>query len=136
VKRIRLYTDGAARGNPGEAGIGILLYDENGVTIDHYCEYIGTATNNVAEYRALVAGLRLAQKHRPCCVQVFMDSELLVKQMNGEYRVKNEILAEHFKTAKAMLPAFNEICFSHIPREKNSAADRLANKAIDEKKVT
>ena len=130
---LTIYTDGAARGNPGQSGIGVIVYNEQGEAIEEYCEYLGTATNNVAEYRALIAGLTLAKKYLPCSIQFYMDSELLVQQMLGKYRVKNDILSGYFNTAQQMIPQFSGVNFTHIPREKNKYADRLANKAIDAK---
>ena len=132
---IYLYTDGASRGNPGEAGIGVVILGENGSALDTYFEYIGTATNNVAEYKALVAGLKLTEKYIPCSVQVFMDSELIVNQMKGSYKVKAENLIEwHFKASQSAIK-FDKINFEHIPRKKNITADKLANYAIDTKKI-
>lgn len=129
--KIKLYTDGAARGNPGPAGIGVVIYNENNEVIDQHCRFLGTATNNVAEYEALVAGLELAKKYLPCSVQVHMDSELVVRQMLGRYRVKNEQLIVYFNSATKLKSHFEAISFTHIPREKNKLADQLANQALD-----
>lgn len=129
--KISMYTDGAARGNPGPAGIGVVIYDDNNAILDEYCAYLGTATNNEAEYRALIAGLERAARHVPCSLSIFMDSELVARQMNGVYRVKHPNLIGLFETARAKLSAFEKVIIAHIPREKNKAADRMANKAID-----
>lgn len=128
---LHLYTDGAARGNPGPAGVGIVIYDENGEILAQDCKYLGTATNNIAEYQGLLAGLQLAQKYQPCSVKVFMDSELIVRQMTGLYKVKNEGLIGFFRAAREIVGSFEKVDFTHIPREKNKLADSLANQAID-----
>lgn len=128
-----IYTDGASRGNPGQAGIGVAIYNESGELVEQYREYIGTATNNVAEYSALIAGLSLVKKFLPCGISVFMDSELLVKQMRGEYRVKNQNLQQYHHTAQSLSSSYLSSNFTYIPREKNSVADKLANEAIDKK---
>ena len=128
---ITVYTDGASRGNPGPAGIGVALYDEEGTLLDEYREYLGHTTNNVAEYRALVAGLRCAGKYAPCRVRVHLDSELLYFQMTGAYRVKSPHLLGLHRAARALAGHFERADFVSIPREQNKVADRLANEAID-----
>lgn len=138
-----LFTDGGARGNPGPAGIGIVLKfktqnapasagPRQAVAKRKINKYIGKATNNQAEYRALIAGLELAQQKKVEELKVFMDSELIVKQMQGEYRVKNPDLKPLFAQALALTNKFASISFHHIPREKNKAADKLVNEAIDQ----
>jgi ribonuclease HI len=129
--KIRIFTDGGARGNPGPAGIGIVVYDGEGAILEQCHRYLGTATNNVAEYQGLITGLTLALKHMPCTVEMFLDSELVVRQMKGEYKVKNENLAMLYRQACALAQQIPHIRFTHIPREQNSAADKLANVAID-----
>jgi ribonuclease HI len=129
--KIKLFTDGAARGNPGPAAIGVVLYNENDEVLEQHCRYLGTATNNMAEYEALLAGLELAKKYLPCGVHVHMDSELVVKQMLGSYRVKNEHLIGYFQKANRLKSHFDTVSFTHIPREMNKLADRLANQALD-----
>jgi ribonuclease HI len=128
-------TDGASRGNPGESGIGIVVRDEQGETLLSTCGYIGLATNNVAEYSALLALLKLVSRW-PCTrLIVNTDSELMVKQIRGEYRVKNQNLKKYFQRVHGMLasaPYTLEI--RHVPREENKEADRLANLGIDTKK--
>jgi ribonuclease HI len=131
--KIRIFTDGAARGNPGPAGIGVVLYGGDGSILEKNCRYLGVATNNVAEYHGLITGLTLAQKHMPCTVEMFLDSELVVRQMKGEYKVKNENLAALHRQAAALAAQFDHVRFTHIPREENSVADGLANVAIDTK---
>lgn len=129
--KIRIYTDGAARGNPGHAGIGVVVLNETGEIIEEYCRYLGTATNNVAEYNALIAGLELAKKYAPSSVDFYLDSELVVRQMQGMYKVKNEVLAGYYRAACELAAAFANIGYNHIPREQNRKADNLANVAIN-----
>lgn len=130
-KLITVKTDGAARGNPGPAGVGVVIYDSKGEIIDEAGQYIGEATNNVAEYSGLLLGLRRLAAHRDKPIVVELDSELLVKQLNGEYKVKNAVLKPMFLAARAMLNQHNDIQVRHIPRTENSDADKLANEAID-----
>ncbi len=129
--RILIYTDGASRGNPGKAGIGVVICDGEHNVLDEIAEYIGEATNNVAEYRALIRGLERALEYHPLEVEIFCDSELVVKQMNGQYKVKApSILPLHREARKLIgkLPAWR---LQYIPREENVQADALANEAID-----
>lgn len=128
-----LYTDGAARGNPGPAGAGAVLCDEKGKILEELCEYLGETTNNIAEYRALLLGLKKALEIGVLEISVFADSELMVRQLNGKYRVKNEGLKPLFQEAVRLLKQFRKYSISHIDREENSAADRMANQAIDER---
>jgi ribonuclease HI len=127
-----LSVDGAARGNPGQAGAGMVLETVDGST-HRFGEYLGEATNNVAEYKALLLGVQKASQLGVLELQVRSDSELIVKQLNGLYRVKNPQLQElYFSTIKA-ISSFEKITFTHIPREENKEADRMANLAIDAK---
>jgi ribonuclease HI len=128
-----LYCDGASRGNPGQAGAGAVLIDAFGDIKGQYGEYLGQATNNVAEYQALILGLKMARNLGVKRIQVFADSELLVRQLKGQYRVKAAHLLPLYETAKAALKEFETFDISHVPREMNSLADRLANTAIDQK---
>lgn len=132
--KAELYTDGGARGNPGPAGIGVVLKRKTQNVKRKIKKYIGTATNNQAEYQALIAGLELARREKVDELKVFMDSELIVKQMQGEYRVKNPDLKPLFAQAMALTNKFSAVSFHHIPREKNKAADKLVNEAIDNEK--
>lgn len=125
-----LFTDGGARGNPGPAGIGFVLKIEGKRPIT-YGKYIGNATNNQAEYQALIAGLSRALKERITELQVFMDSELIVQQVKGNYRIKNECLKPLYEEVMKLTGKFMNISFAHIPRSKNKEADTLVNKAID-----
>ncbi len=128
----RLFTDGAARGNPGPAGAGALLCDSEGRVIAELCEYLGETTNNVAEYRALLLGLKKAAELGGGEIEVLADSELMVRQLSGRYRVKNEGLKPLFQQAVRLLKEFKKYSIRHIDREQNYEADRLANRAIDE----
>jgi len=129
--KIKIYTDGGARNNPGPAGIGVVLYDENGEILKTFKEYIGEGTNNEAEYRGLLAGLKLALDFSKEA-EFFLDSELLVKQLNGQYRVKNENLRKFYDEAQVLKMGFTKISFNHVRREQNKLADKLVNEAIDE----
>ncbi len=132
---LRVHTDGASRGNPGEAGIGVVIEDQHGKEIKEIRRYIGKATNNQAEYTALLEGLKAAHELSADNLTVFADSELLVKQMKGEYRVKHPQLQPLFTQAKSLTLNFKYFNILHVPREKNAHADALANEAID-KKIT
>ena len=127
-----LWVDGAARGNPGPAGAGVVLEVTDG-TLHRLGEYLGEATNNVAEYKALLIGVQLAARLGVGELLVKSDSELIVKQLNGLYKVKNPGLQElYFSTIKA-ISSFEKITFVHVPREENKEADKMANLAIDAK---
>lgn len=130
MKRATLFTDGGARGNPGPAGIGFVLTGIGSTPI-LYKEYIGTGTNNQAEYRALLAGILRAKKEGVKDLMCYLDSELVVKQVRGEYRVKNEDLKVLVGEIKKLLPSFDSITFQHVPRAKNAVADKLVNEALD-----
>lgn len=130
-QKIIIYTDGGARGNPGPAGIGVVIGDnyERG-------EYIGETTNNIAEYKALVFAIKKAkllykEVLSTLDLEIRMDSELIVKQMKGEYKVKNEGLRPLFIEVQKHIPEFHSVSFRLIPREKNFRADALVNKALD-----
>jgi ribonuclease HI len=129
----RLFTDGGARGNPGPAAAAFVLEAEDGTVLDARGEAIGVATNNVAEYRALVEGLRKAVELGVDEVEVVSDSELLVKQMRGEYRVKNEALQELNREAAALARqvGIGRVTYTAVRREHNELADRLVNEALD-----
>ncbi|RJO62040.1 reverse transcriptase-like protein [candidate division WS5 bacterium] len=167
MNKITIYTDGGARNNPGPAGIGVVLYDENKKIIETYKEYIGEATNNQAEYKALIKGLELAEKYidsrrslsakeipasagmtkeggndpatlklrgasKGVEINCFLDSELVVKQLNKEYKVKDPGIKELYNQVLD-LAMFKNISFSHVRREQNKLADKLVNEAIDER---
>ena len=127
-----LMVDGAARGNPGEAGCGAAIYDDTGAVVKELSRYLGHATNNVAEYEGPMLGLEalLARGRKKIVVQ--SDSQLLVRQLNGEYRVKDEKLKVLHQRALALLRQFDSYRILHVRREMNKLADRLANRGIDD----
>jgi probable phosphoglycerate mutase len=129
--KARLFTDGGARGNPGPAAFAYVLEAEDGTLLAARGEAIGVATNNVAEYRALVAGLENAVELAVIDLEVVSDSELLVKQMRGEYRVKNEALRELSTEAARLARKLGTVRYSHVGREQNELADRLVNETLD-----
>ena len=129
--KARLSTDGGARGNPGPAAYGYVLEAEDGTVLDARGEAIGVATNNVAEYRALVAGLAKAVELGLDELEVVSDSELLVKQMRGEYKVKNAALQELNAAAEALARRVGRVTYTAVRREHNELADRLVNEALD-----
>jgi ribonuclease HI len=129
--RARLFTDGGARGNPGPAAYGFVLETEDGTVLAAEGQAIGVATNNVAEYSGLVAGLRKAHELHVPEVEVVSDSELLVKQMRGEYRVKNEALRALFVEASGLARNLQSVEYRHVKRAHNELADRLVNEALD-----
>ncbi|MCH8049512.1 ribonuclease HI family protein [Patescibacteria group bacterium] len=137
MRRCRLYADGGARGNPGPAAAGAVIYqidaDGNlGKKVAEAGDYLGVATNNQAEYRAIILGLKKAKELNFEMVDAYLDSELAVKQLNGEYRVKNEALAKLFIEVHNLKQRFHTVEFSHIGREHNKEADAIVNKTIDE----
>ena len=129
--KARLFTDGGARGNPGPAAFGYVLEAEDGTVLAAHGEAIGVATNNVAEYRALVAGLAHAAEMGVDEVDVISDSELLVKQMRGEYKVKNVGLRVLWDEAQDLVATLGKVTFEAVRREHNELADRLVNDALD-----
>jgi len=134
-KKVIIYTDGGARGNPGPAALGVVI----GESFMHG-EYIGETTNNIAEYSALVYALKHVKKAtgiedlKTISLEVRMDSELIVKQMKGEYKVKNPGLRELFSEVQKLIPHYHLVTFQHIRREKNKEADAMVNKALDAQK--
>ncbi len=125
------YTDGGSRGNPGPAGFGVRIETAGGALLEEFCESVGIATNNIAEYRGLLAALQWAVEHGHRRLHVRSDSELLVRQMLGQYRVKNAGLQPLYREAREMVGGFERVTFEHVPRERNRHADRLANLAMD-----
>jgi ribonuclease HI len=133
---LRIFTDGASRGNPGHAGIGYVVKKDDGSSLFHYFEYIGTVTNNVAEYTALIRCLENLKNRSEIGVHseaIFhTDSELMSRQLNGQYKVKDEVLKKLFVKSKSLLMSLPlKFTIRHVPRELNKEADILANKAID-----
>ncbi len=126
-----IYSDGGARGNPGPAGIGAVIYNEKRQEIATVSRFIGKATNNQAEYEALIAVLEKAKDLKIKKARVYLDSELIVKQINREYKVKDKDLAKLFIKVYNLIQSFEEISFYHVRREENKRADELANQAMD-----
>lgn len=136
AKKFIIYTDGGARGNPGPAGIGVVIYDENRQVVDKISEFLGVATNNQAEYRAVIAAFKKARVLAGEIIgqtelNFFLDSELVVKQLKHEYKVKNKDLAPLFLEVYNLSLGFKKISYTHVRRELNRAADELANEAMD-----
>lgn len=131
TRKFLLYIDGGARGNPGPAGIGVVILDASNKKVKEVYRYIGEATNNVAEYSALLCALEEARALAAEEIVVNMDSELVAKQLSGEYRVKNEDLKVFFEKAVAILKSFSAFEIKHIDRSRNKDADKLVNKAIN-----
>lgn len=129
-KSLKIYTDGASRGNPGQAGAGIVIYNK-GKVIKEISKYLGETTNNVAEYWGLLLSLENAYQLGAEEVEVFSDSELLTKQINGSYRVRDKKLSELYQRAFELIDKFKKFSLVHISREDNKRADKLANQAID-----
>lgn len=132
-RKIIIYTDGGARNNPGPAGIGVAIYDAKNLKepIATHKKYIGETTNNQAEYKAVALGLEEAKKIKASEVEVRLDSELVCKQINGEYKLKNPDFQESFIKIFNLRQSFRKCIFKHIPREQNKLADKLVNEAID-----
>jgi len=131
TKQLDIYTDGGSRGNPGPAGIGVVIMNSDGLVVEKISEYIGEATNNQAEYQALILGLQEARFFKARSVHCYLDSELVVKQLNGKYKVKNQNMKPLFSIVQSLIKNFEKARFKHIPREKNEQADELVNKALD-----
>lgn len=125
------FTDGGARGNPGPAGIGVVLTTLDGQTVGEWSEFLGSTTNNQAEYRALLLALKQAQALGVKELECRLDSELVVKQLRGEYKVKHPELKPLYEMATTLAKGFAKIVFKHIPRALNKRADELANEAMD-----
>jgi ribonuclease HI len=133
ITKLIIYTDGGARGNPGPAAIGAVLTDEQGKVVAEISQCIGEATNNQAEYRAVIAALSKAKELGAGEMDFFLDSELVVKQLKREYKVKNEDLAPLFLQVHNLVVGFKKVSFQHVRREQNVEADRLVNLALDNK---
>lgn len=131
MERLTIYVDGASRGNPGKAGVGVIVYDDRKNILKEIKQYLGKTTNNVAEYIALIYGLQEGLIQQSKYLTVYMDSELVVKQMKGDYRIKNELLKLFSRQVEHLREGFEEVKIKYIEREKNREADRLANQAID-----
>lgn len=129
--KLIIYTDGGARNNPGPGGIGAVLLNEKKEVIFEISEYIGEATNNQAEYKAVVAAVKKAKELGAAEIDFFLDSELVVRQLNRQYKVKDKELAKLFLQIYNLILGFKKVTFTHIRREQNEEADRLVNLAID-----
>ena len=129
MRKVVLNVDGASRGNPGAAGIGVVVSDERGKVLDEVSEYIGVTTNNVAEYTALVRGLQVALGLGARSVRINADSELLVRQIRGAYKVKAQHLRPLYEAVIGLLGKFQQVELGHVPREQNAHADGLASQA-------
>jgi probable phosphoglycerate mutase len=129
--RLIVFCDGAARGNPGPAGIGAAIFSESGDLLAEVSEGIGIATNNVAEYMAAIAGLERCRDLGADEVTVRADSKLIVEQLSGRWRVKQPTLIRLHGEARALMKAFRRVRFEHVPRERNKVADKLANRGVD-----
>ena len=129
----KLFTDGASRGNPGEAGAGSVLLDGDGQELATRSSYLGQCTNNVAEYKALILGLQSALELGCAKLEIFLDSQLIVRQIQGQYKVKHPTLKPLFVEVKELLTKIDSWSVAHVPREQNKRADALANRGIDEK---
>jgi len=129
--QLNLFTDGGARGNPGPAGIGVVLLDVSGRTVEAYGKYIGENTNNQAEYLALISGLEKAVTLGVKKISCHLDSELIVRQLQGKYKIKNEGLKPLAAKVLMLSNKFLNVTYTYVPREKNHHADKLVNEAID-----
>ncbi len=128
-KYLVLYTDGASLGNPGPAGLGVVIKDGKGRILKRICRHVGTKTNNEAEYMALIVALKEALKMGARCVEVFTDSQLLERQISGKYRVKSPHLKFLHREVRALCSQLERFVVTHVPREENKEADSLARKA-------
>ncbi|MDP3994056.1 MAG: ribonuclease HI family protein [bacterium] len=130
-KKIIIYTDGGARGNPGPAAYGIVVYNSEGKIIKRIGKFLGERTNNEAEYEGVIAALEEAAKLAARYVDFYLDSELVVRQLNNIYRAKNQRMQGLLLRVRNLETKFKKITYTHVPREKNKLADKLVNEAID-----
>jgi ribonuclease HI len=130
-KVLRLRTDGASRGNPGLAAIGVVIEDDQGIRLRTFHRFIGKATNNEAEYHALIDGLKAVAEWKPDRLEVYLDSKLVVEQVKGKYKVKKPHLEPLHRQATELLKQFGEVSIDYVERESNRGADKLANMALD-----
>lgn len=133
-QQLVLRTDGASRGNPGPAAAGVVIECEDGGTLETLGRYLGEMPNNQAEYRALILGLRAVTAYHPAAVDVYMDSELVVRQMTGVYQVRDAALKLLYQEAQSLVQALPMVQFNHVRRSDNALADRLANQALDQRR--
>lgn len=130
-EKLIIYTDGGARGNPGPAGCGAVIYNEKKELLEGLSKFIGNTTNNQAEYQAVILGLKRAKELKVKDIDFFLDSELVVKQLRREYKIKNQDLASRFLEVYNLSQSFRKITYTHVRREFNKEADKLANEAMD-----
>ena len=133
MKRLKIYIDGASEGNPGPAGVGVAIYNDRNEVIAKIQKYIGEATNNAAEYRALIYGLTEALLLKASYITVYTDSELIANQMNAKYKVRSKQLQQFYQEATHLLNGFKQVKIEHIPRSENRLADVLAYNAVRQK---
>lgn len=131
MKKLTLYVDGGSRGNPGPSGIGVVILDSKGKRVKEFKKYIGIATNNIAEYNAVIYGLQEALIEKGTEIELNLDSELVAQQLKGEYKVKNSNIKPLFEQALHLISGFKKVDIRHIDRAKNKEADKLVNKAIN-----
>jgi len=131
--KVRVYSDGAARGNPGHSGAGAVLVDASGTVVDRLGKYLGVQTNNYAEYMGLLLGLKRARELGIREVEVFADSELMIRQLGGRYQVRSPSLRPLYEEALRLLNDFSRVKLVYVPRKMNAAADEMSNRAIDER---
>jgi len=134
--RLTIFTDGVARGNPGDGGFGVIIKGRDGNLLEEIGGYLGVTTNNFAEYSGLVAALKASPKYQAAHIEIYSDSQLVVRQLNGLYSVKSESLLPLHKEARRLMSLLGNVAVFYIPREKNKEADALANKAVDQKILT
>ena len=132
-RKLRVASDGAARGNPGPAGAGAVLFDEEGRVLERLGKFLGRQTNNVAEYQGLLLGVRRARELGAEELEVIADSELMIRQLSGAYQVRAPALRELHAEALSLLKAFRKVKLVHVPRAENAEADEMSNRAIDER---
>jgi ribonuclease HI len=128
---VQIYTDGGSRGNPGPSASGAVIFDMEGAVLAEVNKYIGVDTNNQAEYIAIIIGLEKAAELGATNVKMFMDTQLAVRQLNGQYKVKNEGIAKRFLEVKNLMHKFERVTFEHVRRELNKHADALVNTCLD-----
>lgn len=131
MKKLYVHTDGGARGNPGPGAIGVVVKDEKGKNIKEIGKFIGRSTNNEAEYKAVIEGLKACKDLENDELEFYIDSLLVVSQLNGEYKVKDSRMRSFFNEAKKVEQNFKKVTYTHVPREKNFPADNLVNEVLD-----
>ena len=132
VKKLLIYTDGGARGNPGPAALGVVIYDESGKIVKRFGKFLGEKTNNEAEYEAVIAALSEAQGLGTASVELNLDSELVARQLSNIYRARDKRMQEFVLKIRNLETKFEKVSYHHVPRGKNRLADKLVNEAIDQ----